>query len=169
MPKTASNCCPNRGIEAQKTPPTEQREEFLKLADKNYFFRRSRISVSSTISAGGAVGAASSSFFIIAISLLAGFTMTKNTTAARDEERNDGTDNEANVKGSHLQRDLWVSPDQRQQGFDNTFGKSRHNAAKGCANDDASGEIDDVAFKDEFFEFVEHGIWLVVAVMMTFS
>ena len=40
--------------------------------------------------------------------------------------------------------------------LNDAFGEGRHDRAKISANDDTSGKVDNIAFENELFEFVEH-------------
>ena len=83
-----------------------------------------------------------------------------------DKEADGGVDDEADIEDAELESDVGVGAagGELDDGFDNAFGEGGDDAAEGCADDDAGGEVDDVAFEDELFEFVEHGAGVVFGV-----
>lgn len=83
-----------------------------------------------------------------------------------DEEADGGVDDKADIEDAEFEGDIGVGATggELDDGFDNAFGEGGDDAAEGCADDDAGGEVDDVAFEDELFEFVEHGVGVVFGV-----
>ena len=48
---------------------------------------------------------------------------------------------------------IWITAQKLEDRLNDSLGKSGHNRAKGSADDDTGGKVNDVAFEDEFFEF----------------